>query len=597
MPSLDLFDERSELEIRDALDAASTMPPAFDRELFALSVDYLEGRQLDDVESELSDRYERTQTGGRGGQIAPQTMPLTERYVAEAANAYNRSVTRALVDADGNVDERSTDELRRMLDACSYDETMHRNDQYAVLLKTSLVWYQARAGALRPMLVWPHDVWPIAAQDDWTDVADQADYAAHVVQLAQDAGSTIDKQNRYVWLEPAQTAFYRGATPYKPDAGGMTRYPSAYLWPQAVDGLTPLDGSEQLLPLQMLTYWHYRKPVGELIIDNDPAIAVANRELNLQLSILLDTLAHQGWATMLLSLLNPDSAPTTFSAGPRNGISIQAGESASMLSSPVNYTDLVGVLSEWTRLLAIAMRQSPNDFSTQAQGAQSGFAKLVDSLPKLEQREERLARLKATEARVAWPRLAAIGSAIGQFTAPVEQLAKLTLRTEFSPIEFPQTVQERAVSEDHDIRHGLTTPARILAKRRGIPIADAVAEVNENLGIDPESSADAAGTQAGDDVQKTALNGAQTASMVNIVSAIAARQIPRNAGVSMLQTSFRVSREEAEQIVGDAGSTFFAADDKPAPAAAPAAASEPEPMQPRASAMSALGSLITRGRR
>ena len=595
MPSADLFEPRDEAGIRDALDTARNAEAKFDRELFSMSVDYLEGRQLSDVEAELNSRYERTQSGDRGGQIAAQTMPLTQRYVSEAANAYNRPVTRTLHNEDGTPDEQTTAELTEFLEECSYDETMHRNDQYTVLLQTNLVWYQSRAGKLRPTIVWPHDVWPIQSPDDWASVADQSDYAAHVVQLTEDGSS--DNQNRYAWLEPAQTAFFCGETYATPDSDGLTRYDNVFAWPQTVDGETPLDGETRTLPLQMLTYWHSRLPVGELVIDNDPAIAIANRELNLQLSILLDTLAHQGWATLLVNLMNPDAAPSTFSAGPRNGIALTVEESATLLSSPVNYTDLVNVLSQWSRLLAIAMRQSPNDFSTQATAAQSGFAKLVDSLPKIEARSERTTRLKATEARVAWPRIGAVGSALGRFTKPLEQLSRLTLHTEFAPLEFPTSVDERTREEEHDIRHGLTTAAKILAKRRGISIDEAEAEVNLNLGVDPEADADAAaaGAAGADDVQKTALNGAQTASMVQIVTAIAAKQIPREAGIQMMITSFRVPREEAEALVGSAGDTFFAAkEDQAQPKREPP---EPPAQPANQGPVSRLGSLIAGRRR
>lgn len=591
MPSADLFEPRTDAEIREALDKARRQDTSRMRVDFQVAVDYLEGRQLDDVESELNARYERTQTGDKGGQIAAQTIPLTQRYVAEMATAYNRPVKRTLLGDDGKQVEKQTEQLNRMLAAASYDEHMHRVDEYSVLLKTCGLWYQARAGALRPVITWPHNIWPVLPDDDWASVADQADYAGHVIELLS-AGEE-GKGDRYAWVAPAETGFFSSmAGPFSPDAGGITLHGNVFQWPQTVDGATPLEGIERTLPLQMLTFWHLRLPVGELIVDSDPAIALANRELNLQLSILLDTLAHQGWATLLLNMLNPDTPPTTFSAGPRNGLVIGAGESANMLSSPVNYTDLVNVVSTWTRMLAIAMRQSPNDFSVQQQAAASGFAKLVDSLPKVEAREERIARLQAAEAQVAWPRLAAIGSSLGLISGSVEQLSQLRMHTEFAPLEFPLSVPEQAQKDEHEIKHGLTTPARILAKRRGITIEEAEAEVNANLGIDPDAE---------DVSTRDPFTGVQTTSMIAVTTAVAAKEIPREAGVQMMVTAYQVPREEAEALIGEAGRTFTAASveaEKPAPAQP--AQQPPTPPPPgngsNGGGRSMLGSLIARRR-
>jgi hypothetical protein len=63
-------------------------------------------------------------------------------------------------------------------------------------------------------------------------------------------------------------------------------------------------------------------------------------------------------------------------------------------------------------------------------------------------------------------------------------------------------------------------------------------------------------TTAATDVQKTALNGAQVASMQGIVTSVAKGEIPRDAGVAMLEIAFQLSTTEAEKVMGSAGSTF-----------------------------------------
>ena len=557
--------------VRAALTEAKRQARVALHENFQMAVDYLEGRQLDDVERELRERYERTQTGDIGGQIAAQILPLTERYIAEAANAYNRPVTRRLVRADGTVDEERTRQLSALTRDSSYDEYMHRVDQYTVLLKTCCLWYQARGGKLRPVVVYPHDVWPVMPDDDWAQASDQDDYAGHVVELYNAEDESRADGRSFAWTEPAQTIFYSGGDPFTPHTGGVTRWPNVFDWPQTVDADGHM-GETVTLPLQTLTYWHYRLPIGELIVDTDPSIALANREINLQLSILLDTLAHQGWATMLLSLLNPDSPPTTFSAGPRSGLAIGAGETASLLSSGVSYNELVSVLQATMRMLAIAHRQSPSDFSTEAAAATSGFAKMVDSLPKIEARDERIARLKATEAKVAWPRLGSIGLRLGYFAGSVEELAKLSMLTEFSALTFPRTSQERTLEEAHDIAHGMTTPAKLLAAKRGITIAEAELEVDANRGLVSEE-----GDTPADDASLTpVLDAAQVASLQGVVSSVVERKLPRDSAVQLIVLGYPLTARQAEDLLGTAG----AEPPEPPPAAAPPPApAAPPPVQ------------------
>lgn len=56
-----------------------------------------------------------------------------------------------------------------------------------------------------------------------------------------------------------------------------------------------------------------------------------------------------------------------------------------------------------------------------------------------------------------------------------------------------------------------------------------------------------------EDIQKTALNGAQVASLLEVVVQVAKGELPRESGIEILAVSLNVSREEAEAIIGQAG--------------------------------------------
>lgn len=61
-------------------------------------------------------------------------------------------------------------------------------------------------------------------------------------------------------------------------------------------------------------------------------------------------------------------------------------------------------------------------------------------------------------------------------------------------------------------------------------------------------------------VQKTALNGAQVTSMVDVVSKVALGLLPREAGVQILYQAFNLEESEASRIMGNAGAGFTVED-------------------------------------
>lgn len=73
-----------------------------------------------------------------------------------------------------------------------------------------------------------------------------------------------------------------------------------------------------------------------------------------------------------------------------------------------------------------------------------------------------------------------------------------------------------------------------------------------------ESAATGPGAAGGDEPtpQEVSLNGAQVASMIEIVSQVGQGMLPRESGIEMLLASFPVSRAQAEQIMGSVGQGF-----------------------------------------
>jgi len=444
------------------------------------AVDYLEGRQRDDIEQELQTRYSKSQSGNTGQQIYPVTMPITQRYVAEAANAYNKPVIRSLVNDAGEEQEEVTKALRDHLDRVGYDEIMHQNEKLTILLGVSCVWYQAKRGMLRPVVTTVDDVYPVAATDALmddgvaADPKDQNDYAGFIVQLVH-AIDDISKiqQNQFALITPAEVIYYKAIDPYEPRMETMERVPNPVRFPQP-----SANGKLSEQALQMFTVWHSGLPLRSLLGSADAQIVDANRELNIQWSLLFDTIRVQGWSSLLLSVMDPNSAPTSISHGARFPITLKAGETASMMNGSTPYGQIVEVLKTFSKLLAISLRQSPSDFSVDQAAAVSGFSKLVDSLPKIEARQERIRRLTHLEQYVAWPRIAAIMIHLGLLP---KEAAGLKLRVRYAAIEYPKTPQEEQIELDTNFKHGLDSPVQVLMRRHGWNKQEAEAFWGENM--------------------------------------------------------------------------------------------------------------------
>lgn len=97
----------------------------------------------------------------------------------------------------------------------------------------------------------------------------------------------------------------------------------------------------------------------------------------------------------------------------------------------------------------------------------------------------------------------------------------------------------------------------LLVPGKARPLTDAS---DDALNVSPAPNSDSSNdpTQAGSSqhiqtTQATVLNGAQVTSATEIVTSVAAGDLPRDAGLGMLQTFFNLTPEKAELVMGSAG--------------------------------------------
>ncbi|HDL49736.1 MAG TPA: hypothetical protein ENH33_07260 [Actinobacteria bacterium] len=477
---MSLFDRHTDDQILEI--AKTAKPSGADKTVTDRALDYLAGRMLVHVRADLSIRYPSTQGVSTGQEMQPQALPLVERFIGETANVYDRGAKRRMVDGDGNETEatrRVTDELNRLADEMALDESLHMIDQVQSLVESCGGWAVVKRGVPQLRLAYPHEIHTVANDSPEFDANDQRDYRAYIIGLGKGG-----KTNRFAWVARGETAYYEANSADSPKKIDSNT-PNPWSWPQVDDtGEERPDMPTSDLPVMPLVLWHRRPPMRAILPQADATIAHVAHELNLSWSALMDVFRMQSFSTLVLTGMQSDEAFQLHGARFPIKPGIEGG--ASYINSSVDYGQLVAVLVDYQRLCALALRMNPNDFSLDQKATMSGFAKLVDSLPKIEARHSRVRRLKRTEETGLWP---VLGSILIWQNKIGEEAHEMRMVTDFPDLAFPLSPEEEAKKFETDFRYNLDTPAHVLARRRGISVGDAKkaiienAEINEELGV------------------------------------------------------------------------------------------------------------------
>jgi hypothetical protein len=138
------------------------------------------------------------------------------------------------------------------------------------------------------------------------------------------------------------------------------------------------------------------------------------------------------------------------------------------------------------------------------------------------------------------------------WVTPSVEASKLTVT--FKEPQMVETTSEKLANSRTKIDLGISDKVKILAEIDGIS-EDAAEE--QILAIEERRLNMLARIAGGTgDASKTALNGAQVASLVEIVSKVAAGLLPVDSAEAMIMRSFNVSQDEAKEILGAAGKGF-----------------------------------------
>lgn len=116
---------------------------------------------------------------------------------------------------------------------------------------------------------------------------------------------------------------------------------------------------------------------------------------------------------------------------------------------------------------------------------------------------------------------------------------------------------DSTIQEDFDlVRKNLSLPERKIAEPVFPNIEDDELDAGEITAEDPEEVSNS-------EIIENSLNGAQIASMAQVVSQVASMEIPLESGIEILMKAFNITREEAQKIISSAGSSFKPNEDEP----------------------------------
>lgn len=131
---------------------------------------------------------------------------------------------------------------------------------------------------------------------------------------------------------------------------------------------------------------------------------------------------------------------------------------------------------------------------------------------------------------------------------------RLDFLTETSDAETQDEVDR---AEAYQIYTTAGIKPSVAARMVGIELPDGVEY--EELDGEKEGAEGAEGTMGtagGEGVQQQALNGAQVASLIEVLTLVATGQLPRESGIEVIVASFPVDKETAERMMGKIGQGF-----------------------------------------
>lgn len=138
---------------------------------------------------------------------------------------------------------------------------------------------------------------------------------------------------------------------------------------------------------------------------------------------------------------------------------------------------------------------------------------------------------------------------------PAERSVEFAPLWQMTPLEQADLRQKVATADAAYVTANIVTPEEVALSR----FRPEGWSMETTVDLDARRAAQAADAAADAEVNATAPGADHAEGVIAIVAKVAAREIPRDAGVALLQSSMGLGADQAEAVMGAAGRTYFTA--------------------------------------
>lgn len=549
--------------------------------------------------------------------LLPDTLQLMSNRAANVSICRKVILKKAKCYQDGVIREAGSDDLNQKVSYLAmllgFDSKKKKADRYLHLLKNCMPWFvPEHVGEgkfiirMKVMGSWQYDAVENIKDPDCPIAVVLSDFYS-----AAQAATFRSGPNQVNANDAASTTIGHTSIADGPEVSNPTEPDCFIFWTdkyhftcnrkgEYIPALTPED---ILNPIQTL-------PGVPMAKDRDDTFWATGGEDLVDGSILVNTLLTdmfaiqfmQGWGQMVIT--GPKgSIPDVMAGGPHRAITMtydaKKGEKAptvQMVSANPPTGDWMRSIEQYVALLLSTNNLSPGAISGKldAQTMASGIALLIERSESSEDITDAQADMSKAERKewkiyAKWHNLYQSRNSLDAEFAVVGKLPDdLDVTAKFTPSGEVVTEKERLENMKVKKELGLVRQVELLMQENpGMTEEEAEEkllkikaeqlerihmELNGKAPADGEQTENPDGTAApaepvkteaglpvptGDDVQKTALNGAQVSSLVEIVTGVALGQIPRESAVEMIQAAFPfIDAAWANRIIGSAGKGF-----------------------------------------
>ena len=570
--------------VKQVLELSSEWRPYGYRHGCEMLNDYYLGEQQEGLTAQLQKQFPQTWKRMPTNMV----LPVLRRWIDQQATVYLTPAARTLMTAEGGDavdDPAQLEAFEKLQRDAAYWEVWQRLDRTVHLFGAGLMlwsWNTFR-NRIECNVVQPHLVHIVPDVDRPDDIS--AAYAV-LIELATDKGVRYNQTNRRF------LAYWRGV-----DDDGREDWQAVVVredgtlelgaLPDAMDFTAPIKDADGRTVLPMVWIQRekghgvvYPRPPVDLLHSQD-AINGAWCDINMRAQT-------SGYGSYVATALDTERARGALNITPGGVSVLEEGENLQSITADSRLSEHVELLQDYLLQQAQRLGLPPSSWAPKNRPQLSGVALKVENLESELARAQSINRYERLEEDDAWNIARAVWNTYAPITGdtPLDESTRMVWRPGPTTIPTDDEAQRRVL--DHDVSKNWLTAAQAMARALSISEQEAEDRLAANtdtnraqirpagmglaeaaLGIvgsqDPAAVTPAepqaeqvqevdtaleAAAVSGEDVAKSALNGAQIKSLVELVAQVSEGTLDRKSAVEIIQVSFpTVDAAQANKLV------------------------------------------------